>query len=142
MSYTPNTWQNGDIISAEKLNNMEQGIANAGSEIPTIVFTYDQTGNYYTCSWTVQELTALITAQDFSFTIVKVIVVDEGDELINYFIPSRSARDTLTCGAYGNFIINIGQTPTLTVLMQSGPTNYVYNSSTNHWEVNSEEELS
>lgn len=137
MSYTPNTWQNGDIISAEKLNNMEQGIANAGSEIPTIVFTYDQTGNYYTCSWTVAELTALITAQDFSFTIVKIIGVYEGDEVINYFIPSRSARSTLACGSYGEFTITIGQVPTLTVLMQSGPTNYVYDSSTNHWKVNS-----
>ena len=29
MSYTPNTWQDGDIITAEKLNNMEGGIDNA-----------------------------------------------------------------------------------------------------------------
>jgi len=27
MSYTPTTWQTGDIITAAKLNNMEQGIA-------------------------------------------------------------------------------------------------------------------
>ena len=30
MSYTPNTWQTGDTITAAKLNNMEQGVANAG----------------------------------------------------------------------------------------------------------------
>ena len=30
MSYTPNTWATGDTITAEKLNNMEQGIAGAG----------------------------------------------------------------------------------------------------------------
>lgn len=29
-SYTPTTWVNGDIITAVKLNNIEQGIANAG----------------------------------------------------------------------------------------------------------------
>ena len=29
-SYTPTTWVNGDIITATKLNNIEQGIANAG----------------------------------------------------------------------------------------------------------------
>lgn len=29
MSYTPNNWQTGDIITAEKLNNMEQGISSA-----------------------------------------------------------------------------------------------------------------
>ena len=31
MSYTPTTWATGDVITAEKLNNMENGIANAGS---------------------------------------------------------------------------------------------------------------
>ena len=30
MSYTPNTWSAGDIITAQKLNAIEQGIANAG----------------------------------------------------------------------------------------------------------------
>ena len=30
-SYTPTTWATGDIITAEKLNKIEQGIANAGS---------------------------------------------------------------------------------------------------------------
>ncbi len=31
MSYTPTDWKTGDVITAEKLNNMENGIANAGS---------------------------------------------------------------------------------------------------------------
>ena len=30
MSYTPTTWTTGDVITAAKLNNMEQGIASAG----------------------------------------------------------------------------------------------------------------
>ena len=30
MTYEKTEWQNGDIITAEKLNNMEDGIANAG----------------------------------------------------------------------------------------------------------------
>lgn len=29
MSYTPTEWKNGDIITAEKMNNIEQGIQNA-----------------------------------------------------------------------------------------------------------------
>lgn len=29
MAYTPTQWQDGDIIDAEKLNKMEQGIADA-----------------------------------------------------------------------------------------------------------------
>ena len=30
MSYTKQTWQNGDIITAEKLNHMEDGISEGG----------------------------------------------------------------------------------------------------------------
>lgn len=33
MSYTPNTWKSGDVVTSAKLNNMEQGIANAGAMI-------------------------------------------------------------------------------------------------------------
>lgn len=33
MAYTPNTWVTGDVITATKLNNMEQGIANAGGAV-------------------------------------------------------------------------------------------------------------
>lgn len=30
MSYSPTTWESGDVISSAKLNKIEQGIANAG----------------------------------------------------------------------------------------------------------------
>ena len=30
MSYTPYTWQSGDTVTASRLNNIEQGVANAG----------------------------------------------------------------------------------------------------------------
>lgn len=29
MAYTPNEWQCGDVISAEKLNNLEDGVQEA-----------------------------------------------------------------------------------------------------------------
>jgi len=31
MAYTKQTWQNGDVITAEKLNHMEDGIASGGT---------------------------------------------------------------------------------------------------------------
>lgn len=37
MTYTPNTWATGDTITAAKLNNMEDGIANAGSGWDAII---------------------------------------------------------------------------------------------------------
>lgn len=47
MAYTPTEWQTGDIITATKLNNMEQGIANAGilkvSVTDANVLTLDKT---------------------------------------------------------------------------------------------------
>lgn len=52
MSYTPNTWQDGDTITAAKLNNMESGIENANT--PFVV-----------------NLTP--TAQDFSGTMDKTV---------------------------------------------------------------------
>ena len=33
MSYIKNTWQKGDVVTAEKLNHMEAGIASAGTLI-------------------------------------------------------------------------------------------------------------
>lgn len=33
MAYTPNTWTDGDVITAEKMNNLEQGVKTA-SETP------------------------------------------------------------------------------------------------------------
>lgn len=30
MAYTKQTWECGDVITAEKLNHMEDGIANSG----------------------------------------------------------------------------------------------------------------
>ena len=39
MSYTPTEWKTGDIVTAEKLNKMEDGIENAGGTLiiePTI----------------------------------------------------------------------------------------------------------
>lgn len=61
MAYTPNTWATDDTITADKLNNIEQGIANeqvgpagakgdtgaagkAGLGIKSIAFTTDADG--------------------------------------------------------------------------------------------------
>lgn len=43
MAYTPNTWSVGDVITAEKMNNIEQGIVDAsqsgGSAFVTIKYS-------------------------------------------------------------------------------------------------------
>ena len=44
--YEPTVWKSGDIITAEKLNKLENGVESAGggeeSNIVTVLFTYDR----------------------------------------------------------------------------------------------------
>jgi len=45
MSYTPNEWQRGDVVTSEKLNHMEQGIAESGGGYDgRIRLTFDEHG--------------------------------------------------------------------------------------------------
>ena len=41
MSYTPTSWQNGDVITSAKLNKIENGIANAGGGTNILFATID-----------------------------------------------------------------------------------------------------
>ena len=40
MAYTPTTWNNGDIITAEKLNKIENGVAQAGGGWSSVSYAY------------------------------------------------------------------------------------------------------
>lgn len=55
MSYTKQTWADGDIITANKLNHIEDGIASAGGgiTIANILVTSMTTGR---CEYTYEEL--------------------------------------------------------------------------------------
>ena len=50
MAYTPTEWKTGDVITAPKLNNIEQGIVNAGGDsaggIVFVTITSDGSGSY------------------------------------------------------------------------------------------------
>lgn len=64
MTYTPTEWKNGDIITAEGLNNIENGIVNAGSAL--IVQAPVASGGY-TCDHTVQEIYDAISSGTLVF---------------------------------------------------------------------------
>lgn len=55
MSYTKNTWETGDTITAAKLNHMEDGIDNAGTLFVTITQNADDS---YTADRTFTEIKA------------------------------------------------------------------------------------
>lgn len=41
MSYIPTEWQNGDVITAEKMNKLEQGVMNALENSPFVEITQE-----------------------------------------------------------------------------------------------------
>ena len=45
MSYTPTEWKTGDIVTADKLNKLENGVASAGGG-GSLVCEYDPDNNY------------------------------------------------------------------------------------------------
>lgn len=55
MAYTPTSWQNGDVITAEKLNNMESGIA-AALPVFLVTFSYDDGTDTYVADHTFAEI--------------------------------------------------------------------------------------
>lgn len=60
MAYTPTTWATGDIVTAEKLNKLERGVADAGG-YPVIEFalSYNSENEEYevsACSMTPDEV--------------------------------------------------------------------------------------
>ena len=60
MAYTPNTWAAGDTITAQKLNNMEQGIAAAGTII--LATSIDEQWQYADVDMTAAEIVAAVKA--------------------------------------------------------------------------------
>ena len=44
MSYTPTNWQTGDIVTAEKLNKLENGVASGGGGGTFVVTRDEETG--------------------------------------------------------------------------------------------------
>lgn len=59
MSYTPTEWHTGDLIVAEKLNNMENGVVSANDRL---YFTRTQVDDTYRLTATWQEIKDAVVA--------------------------------------------------------------------------------
>jgi len=90
MSYTSTTWVNGDVITAEKLNKLEGGVANAQWNSFLVTFTNDNG------SWSADKtLEECATAYNAGKTMVAQV---SGDELIpttSVFSLSKAYSDDL-----------------------------------------------
>lgn len=67
MSYDKNTWQTGDVITAEKLNHMEDGIADGGGGGGVLVVGVIVDGSTMTFDKTWQQI------HDADYCIVEII---------------------------------------------------------------------
>ena len=56
MSYIKQTWETGDIVTAEKLNHMEDGIASGGVSVLLVGEIYDEQTQAYRLDKTWQEI--------------------------------------------------------------------------------------
>lgn len=84
MSYTPTLWTTGDVITATKLNKIEEGIANAGGMVIQITRLQDDSGNICNKTW-LEIYNALRTVP-----VTAVIIEADGDydQLTPSFIDS------------------------------------------------------
>ena len=62
MSYTPTDWKTGDIITAEKLNKLEQGVSGGEGNSDFYIVNIEITGMFEgaTCDKTVAEMQAAV----------------------------------------------------------------------------------
>lgn len=96
MSYTPTTWATGDVITADKLNNMEDGIVKAGSVYPVGVTVVIPEGSE-TGAFTLQKTFGEIKRAIEYGSIVIVINESEPDAdetLLSYVVPQTIQINT------------------------------------------------
>lgn len=63
MSYTPTTWVTGDIVTADKLNNLESGVLSVnggGGGVEFITKTYNGATSTYSLDKTYNEISAMV----------------------------------------------------------------------------------
>lgn len=78
MSYEKTVWNTGDVVTAEKLNKLEDGVQNAGGSV--ITETYDSATYTSTLNKTYNEISAMV--EDGKFPII--ICTGETSTLINF----------------------------------------------------------
>lgn len=91
MAYTKTTWENGDLITAQKLNKLEQGVANIFHLLFPVHVEVDNdlmAAHKYTVDKTYAEVCALMDAGRVPIYIFHTLPMTGVIENIRYFIPS------------------------------------------------------
>lgn len=120
MTYTPNNWETGDTITAEKLNNMETGIVNAyDSTLVVQISRPDELEGNFILNKTWQEIYNAI------FNTGVFIIrqqIQPGYEVINIETISTISNDSERANPYG---IVIGEYDYVTNSPNGYPRTYI-----------------
>lgn len=108
MAYTPTVWATGDIITAEKLNKAENGIAAASaSSYPLFVLTVDMAadGLSATIDKTLAEITEAFEAGG------NVFMCSDGYVFVDFTYDGQDEYDGVVLGLQSYSAPNIVMTP-------------------------------
>ena len=100
MSYTPTTWASGDVVTAAKLNKLEQGLANGGGGSFIVTFTWNSTNNKFVANKTWAELDAAITGGMTAVFVFPISAWQGGSEPCTMYSPVIMYTRDPDAGAY------------------------------------------
>ncbi len=107
MAYTKNTWNTGDIVSSQKLNHMEDGIADAGG-----IMVINNTDNTLDKTW--QEVYDAISQGSLVMLQDRDTTSPEEYGILTYFVTQVFLEDNeysvKLASVYGENIVTMGFT--------------------------------
>lgn len=113
MTYIKNTWQSGDIVTAEKLNHLEQGVADAWEQLFIVNFVEDSPLEPPTLDKTYQEMVEAYESGktiflNNGFQLLCMEYIDDDDPYfeadVDYFTPLNQSDTTAYINSYRYYV--------------------------------------
>lgn len=99
MAYDKNTWYSGDVVTSAKLNNIENGIANANGAIEVT-----ESDGVYTLHVTWNGLVSMIGNGAYPFIAIPI----ENEGVLTYFFGTVETMTDLGSGAETRYHVAMG----------------------------------
>lgn len=110
MSYEKTTWETGDTITAEKLNKLENGVAEAGESGGVLVTFTVTMQDMYTVGSVVADKTYLQVIEAInkgSVVMAKVTGLPARDILIAFSRTGSNSIEFMGCGVVNNTMLSV-----------------------------------
>ena len=110
MSYEPTSWQTGDVVTAEKLNKLENGVAGSSSSENLIAtLTYNSADSYFTLDKSWQDIKNALDAG--GIVVAKETYNEESSDSVSadiwYLLTIMPAESSVGDLSYGARFMNI-----------------------------------